>query len=534
MSEDPSSASSLPSKAVPRRAGDPERIGEYEVAGFLGEGGMGSVYLGRGPGPGGGLVAIKVVRSDHARHGAFRERFRHEAAHALKVPRFCTAEVLDADPDAANPYLVTEYIDGPTLGEAIEEGGPLRRAEVEQLGVSMAAALAAIHGAGVVHRDLKPGNVLLSRMGPRVIDFGIASALDTTLGLTETGQLVGTPAYMAPELFEGASAGEAGDVFAWGAVMAFATTGRGPFGVGPVPAIAYRIVHREPDLDGIEGALREVIVAALEKDPARRPTARDLLSRLGVAGGDPAAAAGGSGTPRTAADAGAWPYAAEPPQPPGTSPPGTSPPGTPPGRLPPPAPPPRHVGGLPPSQHRPDGPSPVAGGQGGAAPTLPAGTRVDVPAPRPRRRAVLFGVIAAGVALAAVIAAFAVPRLLGTDHSYLDGHYTSSYGDMYVRVDGEEVWMIYRFRGKSRIHGAIQGDGSSIHASYTEGEGTEATGQVRFAIERSGDDVRLDGKWGGSPDALNSDWDARRIDGGIPADISADLENPGLFPAAPG
>ncbi|GLZ03049.1 hypothetical protein Acsp03_05160 [Actinomadura sp. NBRC 104412] len=519
----------LPAKARPRRAGDPERLGGYEVIGFLGEGGMGSVYLGRGPGPGGGLVAIKVVRSDHARHATFRERFRYEAAHALKVPRFCTAEVLDADPDAEHPYLVTEYIDGPTLDEALEEGGPLRRAELEQLGVSMAAALAGIHGAGVVHRDLKPGNVLLSRMGPRVIDFGIASALDATQGLTATGQLVGTPSYMAPEQFEGAGASEASDVFAWGAVMAFAATGRRPFGTGPSQAIAYRIVHAEPDLEGIEEPLREVVAAALAKDPAHRPTARDLLSRLGVPGGDPAAAAASPGARGAVGAMG--------PAGGGQAPPPPIPPALPPDMPPPPpsdiptradAPPPHGW----PQAGTPTAPVAMDGRRHGPEPTLPAGAGRTAPR---RRRGPLLAGLAAGAALllAGALAMVIVPRLSGDDHTYLNGHYNSTYGDMYIRTDGEDVWMIYRWRGKSKIRGVVEGNGRSVYACYTEGVGTEPTGKVRFTIVRNGAGVRLDGKWGATGGALNSDWEATRVDGEIPADIDLDLHNAGLFPAAP-
>jgi predicted Ser/Thr protein kinase len=259
------------------------RYGAYQVLGFLGEGGMGIVYLGQGRD--GGLVAIKVVRAELARDAEFRARFRREAESALRVPRFCTAEVLAADPDAAEPYLVTEYIDGPTLAEVVAAGGPLQRAELDQLGVTMAAALTGIHGTGVIHRDLKPSNVLLSRMGPRVIDFGIASAVDA-IRLTADGQALGTPTYMAPEQLEGRPT-PASDVFAWGGVMAFAATGRRPFGTGPLPVVAARIMQGEPDLGGLTGPLRDVITAALAKDQARRPTPAQLLEMLGVSGADP-------------------------------------------------------------------------------------------------------------------------------------------------------------------------------------------------------------------------------------------------------
>ncbi len=273
----------IPSRARPLRPGDPTRIGAYEVVGFLGEGGMGVVYVGRARD--GGLVAIKVVREELARHPEFRARFRREAESALRVPRFCTAEVLAADPDAAAPYLVTEFIDGPTLEWVVNREGPLQRAELDQLGVAMAAALTGIHATGVIHRDLKPSNVLLSRLGPRVIDFGIASAVDA-VRLTADGQALGTPAYMAPEQLDGRPV-PASDVFCWGGVMAFAATGRRPFGTGPIDEIAARITYAQPDLDGLTGPLYDVVAAAMQKDPSVRPTPARLLELLGVSGTDP-------------------------------------------------------------------------------------------------------------------------------------------------------------------------------------------------------------------------------------------------------
>ncbi|MDX6429629.1 MAG: hypothetical protein QOE54_1995 [Streptosporangiaceae bacterium] len=276
----------LPPRVKPRQPQDPVGYGSYEVLGRLGEGGMGVVHLGRGPD--GGLVAIKVVRAELARNPEFRARFRREADSAQRVPRFCTAEVLGADPDASEPYLVTEYIDGPTLEEVVKAGGPLQRAELDQLGVSMAAALTGIHRTGVIHRDLKPSNVLLSRMGPRVIDFGIASAVDA-VRLTADGQAIGTPTYMAPEQLEGRPT-PASDVFAWGGVMAFAATGRRPFGIGPLPEVAARIMQAEPDLGGLTGPLREVLTAAMAKDQTQRPTPGRILELLGVSGTDPALA----------------------------------------------------------------------------------------------------------------------------------------------------------------------------------------------------------------------------------------------------
>src|SRR5512135_1258473 len=266
------------SAGAPLRPSDPTRLGRYGVLRRLGEGGMGTVYLGRSET--GRLVAIKVIRVDYARQDEFRARFRREAVNARRVARFCTAEVLDADPDAELPYLVTEYVEGSTLASVVAEQGPLSSANLERLAVGVAAALTAIHGAGVVHRDLKPSNVLLSPFGPRVIDFGIARAVDATMGLSLDMRGVGTPAFMAPEQVLGGPVGPAADVFAWGGVVAFAGTGRCPFGEAAAPVLLYRVVHEQPGLAGLEGALRPVVEAALAKDPAARPSATELLMHL--------------------------------------------------------------------------------------------------------------------------------------------------------------------------------------------------------------------------------------------------------------
>jgi serine/threonine protein kinase len=263
-------------------AGDPRAFGPYEVIGSLGEGGMGRLFLGRGPD--GGLVAIKVVRAELAGDEEFRERFRREAVAAMRVPRYCTAEVLAADPDAPEPYLVTEYIDGPTLEEAVRSGGPLRGADLDQLGISVATALVGVHAAGIIHRDLKPANVLLSRVGPRVIDFGVAGAVDATR-LTRDGRIIGTPAYMAPEQLQSHPV-PASDVFAWGGVMLFAATGRRPFGGTTLPDMAFRIMQEPPDLTGLSGTLLTAVTAAMSKDQAARPTPARLLELLGVNAAD--------------------------------------------------------------------------------------------------------------------------------------------------------------------------------------------------------------------------------------------------------
>ncbi|MCK9877991.1 serine/threonine protein kinase [Frankia sp. Ag45/Mut15] len=276
---------------APLEPGDLTGLDRVELLGRLGEGGMGTVYLGRGrehaTGYAGRLVAVKVIRPDLARVPEFRARFRREADIARRVARFCTAEVLDVvDPPGGLPYLVTEYIDGFTLAQTVAAEGPLRSADLERLAVSVAAALMSIHGAGMVHRDLKPSNVLLSSLGPRVIDFGIARAMDAPTMLSQEIQRIGTPAFMAPEQANGEPVSAAADVFAWGGLVTYAGTGSFPFGDGPTPVQLYRVVHREPLLDGLDPNLRPIVEEAMRKDPAARPTARDLFLRL-VAMGPP-------------------------------------------------------------------------------------------------------------------------------------------------------------------------------------------------------------------------------------------------------
>ncbi|MEU8111250.1 protein kinase [Micromonospora sp. NPDC048947] len=263
------------------RLGDPARLGGYEVLDRLGDGGMGSVFLARSPQ--GRLVAVKVVRAELSHDEEFRGRFRSEVNRARQVPPFCTAEVLDADPDHDPPYLVVEYVDGPSLAEVVRTQGPLEAARLHSIAVGVATALTAIHGAAVIHRDLKPANVLVAPGGIKVIDFGIARAFEATSQHTRTNQMVGTLSYMAPERFDttsGRPAGPAADIFAWGALVAYAATGRSPFGGDSPTATAMRILTQPPDLTGLDGPLRELVSRALEKDPAARPTARELLDGL--------------------------------------------------------------------------------------------------------------------------------------------------------------------------------------------------------------------------------------------------------------
>ncbi|GAA4233001.1 hypothetical protein GCM10022254_34400 [Actinomadura meridiana] len=264
--------------AEPLEQDEPRVLGPYRLLGRLGRGGMGTVYLGAEPD--GRRVAVKVVNRELAGEQAFLTRFRQEVTAARRVHRFCTAPVLDAGLDQDPPYIVTEYIDGPSLERTVGGKGPLPGSDLEGIAVGVATALAAIHGAGIVHRDLKPANVLLSSTGPRVIDFGIARALDAPNGPTRTGQFVGTPAYIAPEVLRGEPVEQASDVFSWGCVVTYAGTGRPPFQGKSVAETFQRISHEEPDLDGLDPRLREIVAAALVKDPRERPTARQILTRL--------------------------------------------------------------------------------------------------------------------------------------------------------------------------------------------------------------------------------------------------------------
>jgi tRNA A-37 threonylcarbamoyl transferase component Bud32 len=258
------------------RTEDPARVGEYMVLGLLGQGAMGRVYLARSPG--GRHVAVKVVRPELADDAGFRERFRHEVDSVRAVGGFWTAGVVDADPDGL--WLATEYVPGPTLYAAVAAHGPLPLPALRGLMAGLAEALRAIHGAGLVHRDLKPANVLLAADGPRVIDFGIAKALES-VGLTATGMFVGTPGFLSPEQIEGRDATPASDVFALGAALTYAATGAGPFGTGDTPALLYRAVHAPPSLDGVPPALRPLVARCLDRSSAARPSPSELLAEVG-------------------------------------------------------------------------------------------------------------------------------------------------------------------------------------------------------------------------------------------------------------
>jgi predicted Ser/Thr protein kinase len=269
------------SMTTPLQPTDPRRLGAYTLLWRLGGGGMGVVYLGEARDE--RLVAIKVIRPELADDPMFLARFGQEVEAASRVAGFCTARVIDADLEAGQPWFVTEYVDGPTLQQAVKRSGPLPDQSLATFALGVAEALDAIHEAGVIHRDLKPSNVLLARTAPKVIDFGIARARDAAQ-LTQTGKLIGTVNWLAPEQLRSDRASPVSDVFAWGGLIAFAGTGRPPFGVGPPEVVVHRILNEQADLDGLDGELRALVEQALAKQPEQRPSARALLARLLGAG----------------------------------------------------------------------------------------------------------------------------------------------------------------------------------------------------------------------------------------------------------
>ncbi|MGW1625132.1 serine/threonine-protein kinase [Streptomyces sp. NPDC002172] len=264
-------------------AGDePTAVGPYRLLGRLGSGGMGRVYLGRSAG--GRSVAVKIVHPHFALDEEFRARFRREVQAARRVGGAWTASVLDADPDAPVPWVATAYAAGPSLTAAVTDGGPLPAHTVRALGAGLAEALAAVHELGLVHRDVKPSNVLLTLDGPLLIDFGIARATDGTASLTSSGVSIGSPGYMSPEQILGKGATGAADVFSLGAVLAYAANGAPPFPGDSSAALLYKVVHEEPELGSLGGELREVAEACLAKEPGRRPGPAEVARRLAPEG----------------------------------------------------------------------------------------------------------------------------------------------------------------------------------------------------------------------------------------------------------
>jgi WD40 repeat protein/serine/threonine protein kinase len=260
------------------RPGDPQRLGPYQLVGLLGEGAQGAVYLGEAQD--GRQVAVKLLHARIAGDDKARRRIMREVDAARQVRQFCTAQVLDVATTGDSFYIVSEYVPGESLKQVVAREGPRDGGALERLAVGTASALAAIHQAGIVHRDFKPQNVLIGPDGPRVIDFGIARTLDATA--SETTGPAGTPAYMSPEQITSGEIDPSADVFAWGGTMVFAATGSPAFGKESVPVVMYRILNADPDLSGVPDPLRDVVAAALAKQPERRPTATEvLLSMLG-------------------------------------------------------------------------------------------------------------------------------------------------------------------------------------------------------------------------------------------------------------
>jgi len=254
----------------------PATLGPYRVLERLGEGGMGVVYLAEDSDQ--RKVAVKALRPAIANDPNARRRLAREVETMRRVRSPFVAEVIDADVNCDTPYIVTRYVHGQTLERVVTDGGPLTGEKLSRLASGLSLALAAIHAVGVVHRDLKPGNVMLSHDEPVVIDFGIAQAAEATR-LTQTGMFMGTPGYLAPEVIEGELSGPSSDVHSWGATVAYAATGRAPYGTGAFETIFYRIINGQPDLGGFPLPLLDLVTRALSRNPAHRPTAADLVLR---------------------------------------------------------------------------------------------------------------------------------------------------------------------------------------------------------------------------------------------------------------
>jgi serine/threonine protein kinase len=262
---------------TPLRPDDPTRIGHYRLTARLGAGGMGVVY--HGVAWDGSPVAIKVLRPELADDEEFRVRFGREVAALVLVKGECTVRVIEADSQTARPFLVTEYAPGPSLSEYMDKHGSVDPEMLFGLATGLAEALTVIHAAGIMHRDLKPSNIILTEAGPKVIDFGIARRQDTAAAVTKAGMMIGSMGFMAPEQISGNPGPEA-DVFAWGVTVAYAASGRSPFGAGSTHSILYKIMYGDADISTVPDSVRPLVEDALIKDPQNRPTARQLLDRL--------------------------------------------------------------------------------------------------------------------------------------------------------------------------------------------------------------------------------------------------------------
>ncbi|MFG2245219.1 serine/threonine protein kinase [Spirillospora sp. NPDC048823] len=275
---------------------DPVRLGRYELVGRLGEGGQSIVYLGRRED--GVEAAVKLLRDRLSRDPEWRARFERELGMIGRVAGFCTAQVVDADVSGDLPYVVSEYVPGPSLSGLVNEQGPRTGTDLDRLAIGTVTALAAIHRAGILHRDFKPSNVLMGPDGPRVIDFGIARVIGSSAA--KGSGVLGTPSYMAPEQVTDAELGTGVDLFTWAATMLFAATGRHPFGNDTISAVFHRILHYEPDMSALPESLRGAVASCLAKDPAMRPEAQQVL--LNLLGGEAPAGPADEGTLSTGAD----------------------------------------------------------------------------------------------------------------------------------------------------------------------------------------------------------------------------------------